>query len=104
MNYCKVILKPKKEESLLRFHPWVFSGAIQSIQGKPEEGDVVEIFGSNNQFLALGHYQIGSIAVRILSFKQIPIDAGFWKERIQVAYSIRQSLGLFFHLLILKLL
>ncbi|MBN2660020.1 MAG: class I SAM-dependent rRNA methyltransferase [Tannerellaceae bacterium] len=94
MNYCKVILKPKKEESLLRFHPWVFSGAIQSIQGKPEEGDVVEIFGSNNQFLALGHYQIGSIAVRILSFKQIPIDAGFWKERIQVAYSIRQSLGL----------
>ena len=94
MNYCKVILKPKKEESLLRFHPWVFSGAIQSIQGKPAEGDIVEIFGSNNQFLALGHYQIGSIAVRILSFKQIPIDIHFWVERIEVAYSIRKSLGL----------
>lgn len=94
MNYCKVILKPKKEESLLRFHPWVFSGAIQSIQGKPAEGDIVEIFGSNNQFLAFGHYQIGSIAVRILSFKQIPIDIHFWVERIEVAYSIRKSLGL----------
>ena len=63
MSYSKVFLKPKKEESLLRFHPWVFSGAIQRIEGKPEEGDLVEVYGANQQFLAVGHYQIGSIAV-----------------------------------------
>lgn len=94
MNYCKVFLKPKKEESLLRFHPWVFSGAIQSIEGKPSEGDIVDIYGSNNQFLAVGHYQIGSIAVRILSFQNITIDATFWKKRISVAYDLRRTLKL----------
>ena len=71
----KVILKPKKEESLLRFHPWVFSGAIHSIQGKPAEGDLVEVFDCRDNFLATGHYQIGSISVRMLSFSDEPIDA-----------------------------
>lgn len=94
MSYCKVFLKPKKEESLLRFHPWVFSGAIQSIEGKPEEGDLVEVYGTGKRFLAIGHYQIGSIAVRVLSFKPVAIDKAFWQERIQIAYSLRQSLGL----------
>ena len=94
MNYCKIFLKPKKEESLLRFHPWVFSGAIQSIEGNPKEGDLVEVYGTNQRFLAIGHYQIGSIAVRILSFKPITIDADFWVERIRVAYAIRRELGL----------
>lgn len=94
MNYCKVFLKPKKEESLLRFHPWVFSGAIQSVDGTPAEGDLVEIYGSNNRFLAIGHYQIGSIAVRILSFKPIVIDAAYWEERIRVAHGLRCSLNL----------
>lgn len=94
MDCCKVVLKPKKEESLLRFHPWIFSGAIQSIAGRPEEGDVVEVYGSNGQFLATGHYQIGSIAVRILSFRQRPIDGVFWLERLKAAYALRRALGL----------
>lgn len=94
MNYCQVFLKPKKEESLLRFHPWVFSGAIQRMDGKPEEGDLVEVYGANGQFLAVGHYQIGSIAVRVLSFRQRKIDAAFWEERIRIAYELRCALGL----------
>jgi 23S rRNA (cytosine1962-C5)-methyltransferase len=94
MNYCKVLLKPKKEESILRFHPWVFSGAIQRIEGKPEEGDLVEVLGCDGQFLALGHYQIGSIAVRILTFKPAEIDRNFWIDRIRTAYELRQTLGL----------
>lgn len=94
MNYCKVLLKPKKEESILRFHPWVFSGAIQRIEGKPEEGDLVEVLACDGQFLALGHYQIGSIAVRILTFKPAEIDRTFWINRIRTAYELRQTLGL----------
>ena len=94
MSYCKVFLKPKKEESLLRFHPWVFSGAISKIEGQPEEGDLVKVYGSNGRFLAVGHYQIGSIAVRVLSFRQREIDASFWEERIRIAFDIRRSLGL----------
>ena len=89
-----ITLKPKKEESLRRFHPWVFSGAIQHIKGKPKEGEIVEIFDSNGNFLAVGHYQIGSIAVRILSFEQQPIDRSFWENKIRRAYEVRQSLGL----------
>lgn len=94
MTYCKVFLKPKKEESLLRFHPWIFSGAIQSIEGEPEEGDLVEVYGVNNRFLAIGHYQIGSIAVRVLSFEKIAIDVDFWKNRIANAYTLRKTLRL----------
>ena len=68
MSYKKVYLKPGKEESLKRFHPWVFSGAVAEIQGDPSEGDVVAVYASDGSFLAYGHYQIGSIAVRVLSF------------------------------------
>lgn len=94
MSNCKVFLKPKKEESLERFHPWVFSGAIQRIEGKPAEGDLVEVYGADRRFLAIGHYQIGSIAVRVLSFTPRVIDEAFWKDRLGVAYALRQSLGL----------
>ncbi|MDD5184082.1 MAG: class I SAM-dependent rRNA methyltransferase [Paludibacter sp.] len=87
-------LKPKKEESLLRFHPWVFSGAIQHIEGKPAEGDLVEVLDSKRNFLAIGHYQIGSIAVRAVTFENEPIDEDFWNRKIQWAYAMRVSLGL----------
>ena len=87
MKHCKVFLKPKKEESLLRFHPWVFSGAIQSFEGQPEEGDLVEVYGATNRFLGLGHFQI-------LSFQQQGIDQAFWENRIRVAYELRKTLQL----------
>ena len=89
-----VILKPKKEESLQRFHPWVFSGAIQHIEGKPAEGDLVEVLDNKRNFLAIGHYQIGSIAVRVISFDKEQIDDNFWCRKIQLAYAMRVSLGL----------
>lgn len=94
MKHCKVFLKPKKEESLLRFHPWVFSGAIQSFEGQPEEGDLVEVYGAHNRYLGIGHFQIGSIAVRILSFQQQEIDQAFWENRIRIAYELRKTLRL----------
>ena len=87
-------LKPKKEESLLRFHPWLFSGAIQQIEGNPAEGDLVEVLDNKRNFLAIGHYQIGSIAVRVVSFEKIPVNDDFWSDRIKSAYGMRNSLGL----------
>lgn len=90
----KVYLKPGKEESLKRFHPWVFSGAIARFDGEPEEGDVVEILTAKKEFIAKGHFQIGSIAVRVLSFNQDEaIDAAFWKNKLQIAYNMRQAIG-----------
>jgi 23S rRNA (cytosine1962-C5)-methyltransferase len=89
-----ILLKPKKEESLQRFHPWLFSGAIQRIDGNPAEGDLVEVLDTNRNFLAIGHYQIGSIAVRVVSFENIPVDDNFWSNKIKHAYSMRVSLGL----------
>jgi 23S rRNA (cytosine1962-C5)-methyltransferase len=87
-------LQPKKDESLRRFHPWVFSGAIQRIEGKPEEGELVEVLDADRKFLAIGHYQIGSIAVRAISFTNEPVDDAFWNAKIAKAYAMRQSLGL----------
>ncbi|MDR0394894.1 MAG: class I SAM-dependent rRNA methyltransferase [Tannerella sp.] len=94
MSRSKLYLKPKKEESLLRFHPWIFSGAVAFVRGEPKEGDVVEVYSADHHFLGIGHYQIGSIAVRILSFTPVEIDVTFWTERIRRAYFIRCSLGL----------
>ena len=89
-----VILKKGKEESLLRFHPWVFSGAIADIKGAPDEGDVVDVYTHDGKWIAVGHIQVGSIAVRVLSFKQEKIDADFWYRRLKVAFDMRSSLGL----------
>jgi len=93
MSYKKVFLKPGKEESLKRFHPWVFSGAIARVEGEPEEGEVVDVYTSKKEFIACGHFQIGSIAVRVLSFRQEPIDHAFWVRRLQVAKDLRRALG-----------
>ena len=90
----KVILKRGREESLKRFHPWVFSGAIAQVQGEPAEGDIVGVYASDGTFLASGHYQIGSIAVRILSFDSDILHPDFWKNMISRALQERVALGL----------
>ena len=91
----KVYLKPNKEESLKRFHPWVFSGAIAHFDGEPEEGEVVEIYTSKKEFIAKGHFQIGSIAVRVLTFRQEEeINADFWKRKLSIAYDMSRSIGI----------
>jgi 23S rRNA (cytosine1962-C5)-methyltransferase len=87
-------LKAKKEESLLRFHPWVFSGAIDRMDGQPEEGDWVRVVSKSGEFLAIGQYQIGSIAVRIFSFEDEEVNDDFFRHRLQVAFELRQTLGL----------
>lgn len=94
MIYKKVYLKAGKEESLKRFHPWVFSGAIARIEGEPEEGEIVDVYTSKKEFIACGHFQIGSIAVRVLTFRQEEINRDFWKRRLEVALDLRRSLNL----------
>ena len=96
-----VILKPHKEESLKRFHPWVFSGAIAKVvldashhSSAPDEGELVGVRSSSNEILGVGHWQIGSIAVRILAFGVDKLPADFWNERIRAAYKVREAIGL----------
>lgn len=93
MIYKKVYLKKGKEESLKRFHPWVFSGAIQHMEEDIEEGDIVRVITSRGDFIAVGHYQIGSIAVRVLTFNDVTIDQEFWQSRISSALQMRISMG-----------
>ena len=90
----QVYLKRGKEESLLRFHPWVFSGAIQHADEGVGEGEVVRVVNSQGDFIAVGHYQMGSIAVRVLSFDDESIDEAFWGRRLSSALHVRQSIGL----------
>ena len=92
--YKKIYLKKGKEESLKRFHPWIFSGAIQRTEGDIEEGEVVRVITAGGDFIAVGHYQIGSIAVRVLSFSDLDIDNEFWKSRLLSAYNMRRSVGI----------
>lgn len=92
--FPKVILNPGKDEAVRRFHPWIFSGAINRIQGDVADGDVVEVFSAQDEYLATGHIQNGSIAIRIFSFEKINPDHAFWKNKILDAYNYRKQLGL----------
>lgn len=92
--YRTIQLKKGKEESLRRFHPWVFSGAIQHIDNGIGEGDIVRVMTNSGEFIAVGHYQIGSIAVRVLSFKEEEIGSEYWEERLASALAMRQSIGI----------
>ena len=87
-------LKKGKDESLRRFHPWVFSGAIQHVDDDVAEGDIVRVVTAGGDFIAVGHYQEGSIAVRVLSFRDVSIDDAFWAARLQSALQMRQAIGL----------
>ncbi len=90
----KVILRRGKEESLKRFHPWVFSGAIERIEGSPTEGEVVDVADCKGAFIARGHYQVGSIAVRVLTFRDEAVDRTWWTGRLREAYALRRAEGL----------
>ena len=89
----RIFLKRGKEESLKRFHPWIFSGAIQHMNEEPEEGEVVEVFTSENEYIATGHFQIGSIMIRVLSFNREAIDQSFYERRLAIAFDVRRSIG-----------
>lgn len=93
MNYKTVVLKRGKEESLKRFHPWVFSGAIYHVDNDVKEGETVRVMTENGDFIAVGHYQIGSIAVRVLSFHDVEIDSNFWESRLKSALDTRLAIG-----------
>jgi 23S rRNA (cytosine1962-C5)-methyltransferase len=90
----KLYLKRGKEESLLRFHPWVFSGAIAQADEDLKDGDLVRVLTNHGDFIAVGHFQMGSIAVRVLSFRDVDIDADFWASRLASALKVRQSIGI----------
>lgn len=92
--YKSVYLKKGKEDSLKRFHPWIFSGAIAKMDENIAEGDFVRVFTSYDEFIAVGMYQIGSIAVRVLSFDDITIDRAFWETHLRSALDMRKAIGL----------
>lgn len=95
MEIPRVILKPGKEQSLQRFHPWIFSGAIKSVSTMPDEGQLVEVLSAEGKFLAIGHFASGSISVRVLSFQPVTVDDSFWYTRISDALELRKGLGLY---------
>lgn len=95
--YKNLYLKKGKEESLERFHPWIFSGAVHHIEGEPEEGEVVRVLTSEGDFIAVGHWQIGSIAVRVLDFEDKAVGGAYWEDRLRVAYDLRCAIGVAGH-------
>lgn len=92
--YKNIYLKKGKEDSLKRFHPWVFSGAISHLDENIEEGETVRVITADGEFIAVGHFQIGSIAVRVLSFEDVDIDVSFWRKRLSSALTMRQNIGI----------
>lgn len=92
--YKSIFLKKGKDESLKRFHPWVFSGAIARADEGIEEGEIVRVITCDGDFIALGHFQVGSIAVRVLSFDDVTVDEAFWRNKLQSALKMRQSIGI----------
>ena len=89
-----VVLKSGKDEAVRRFHPWIFSGAIDKIHGEPQNSDIVEVYSNRKEFLGTGHYQEGSIAVRVFSFEKVTPDYEFWKSKLLSAYEYRKKIGL----------
>lgn len=94
MERIKVILKSGKEQSVRRFHPWIFSGAIKKMSGEPIEGDLVDVYDNKDTFLAVGHYAPSSIAIRILSFEQVTPDISFFRKKIENAIAYRKLIGI----------
>ena len=88
-----IFLKPGKEESLKRFHPWVFSGAIHHMSEEPEEGEIVSVYTHKNEYIATGHFQIGSIMVRVLSFEKEAIDQDFYEHKLTIALDVRRRIN-----------
>jgi 23S rRNA (cytosine1962-C5)-methyltransferase len=93
-TYPQIILKPGKEGPVMRFHPWIFSGAIDKTVGKPAEGDIVECFSSKGSYLATGHCMPGSLAVKLFAFERQEINKAFWQSKINAAWQVRKSVGL----------
>jgi 23S rRNA (cytosine1962-C5)-methyltransferase len=92
-TFTKIYLKSKKDNFVRRFHPWIFSGAIARKEGQTSDGCIVEVYSHQNEFLAMGHYHDGSIAIKIFSFEQINPDLSFWHKKLESAFKIRQQLG-----------
>ena len=90
----RIVLKSGKDQSLRRYHPWVFSGAIKKIHGPAREGELVDLYDNNDEYLASGHYQDGSIAVRVISFESVETDQTFWDQKVTNAWNLRDTLGL----------
>ncbi len=97
MSITKIILKAGRDESLRRFHPWVFSGGIERIEGKPNDGDIVEVYDRKGECLGTGHYHQGSISVRLVAFEQATLDLDFWVRKIEAARAVRKAVGLLEH-------
>ncbi|MGM0647402.1 MAG: class I SAM-dependent rRNA methyltransferase [Bacteroidota bacterium] len=89
---AKVILKTKKAEAVRRYHPWIFSGAIKKIEGTVESGDIVDVYSNHLKYLATGHYQDGSIAVRVFDWQAVEPDRAYWKKKLLDAWAFRQKL------------
>lgn len=91
--YPRIILKKEKERSVLRFHPWIFSGALFSLDAGLQDGDIVEVYDAKDRYLCTGHFYHGSIAIKILSFQKEPINQHFWNQKIEQAVLMRKKLG-----------